>query len=142
VNTIGIVSGFFNPLHVGHLDYLEKAKEHCDFLVAIINSDYQVKLKGSVPFMPLVHRMRIVSALGCVDMTHASSSEDGTVSKDIEDIFAIFENNDRFRFFNSGDRDIENTPEIGICSKLGIQLMILDQPKVESSSNLLKDVGK
>ena len=48
---IAIVSGYFNPLHVGHLDYLETAKKISDKLIVIVNNDHQVSLKGSTPFM-------------------------------------------------------------------------------------------
>jgi cytidyltransferase-like protein len=57
------VSGYFNPLHVGHLDMIEKARKLGDKLVVIVNNDYQVKLKGSVPFMTLADRVRIIGAL-------------------------------------------------------------------------------
>jgi D-beta-D-heptose 7-phosphate kinase/D-beta-D-heptose 1-phosphate adenosyltransferase len=141
VKKIGIASGYFNPLHAGHLDYLEAAKEQCEFLVVIVNNDIQVGLKKSIPFMPLIDRIRIVKALGCVDMTLASISTDETVISDLEVLDATFnvEGADMcsLRFFNSGDRDAENTPEFETCSKLGIQLRILDQPKVESSSSLI-----
>ena len=64
---IAIVSGYFNPLHVGHLDYLQAARELADKLIVIVNSDYQVTLKGSTPFMTQSDRLKIVKALECVD---------------------------------------------------------------------------
>ena len=63
---IVVVSGYFNPLHVGHLDYLESAKKLGDFLIVIVNNDDQVKIKGSTPFMSLEDRIRIVKSLDCV----------------------------------------------------------------------------
>ena len=48
---IGIISGYFNPLHTGHLDYIESANRNCDLLYVIVNSDEQVKIKGIEPFM-------------------------------------------------------------------------------------------
>ena len=56
------VSGYFNPLHVGHLEMIEKAKKLGDYLVVIINNDNQVKIKGSVPFMSEDDRVKILSA--------------------------------------------------------------------------------
>ena len=60
---IAIVSGYFNPLHVGHLDYMGSAKELADKLIVIVNSDYQVTLKGSTPFMREEDRIRIIKSL-------------------------------------------------------------------------------
>ena len=47
-----IISGYFNPLHSGHLDYIESAKEKGDYLIVIVNNDKQVEMKGSVQFIP------------------------------------------------------------------------------------------
>ena len=57
------VSGYFNPMHIGHLEMLEKAKKLGDYLVVILNSDYQVGLKGRVPFMAEKDRKKIVKAI-------------------------------------------------------------------------------
>ena len=62
-----VVSGYFNPIHSGHLDYLEQAKKLGDYLVVIVNSDKQVEMKGSDPFMNEYERLKIVRALRCVD---------------------------------------------------------------------------
>ena len=64
---IGIVSGYFNPIHYGHIEYINSAKENCDWLVAIVNSDYQRTLKGSKEFMDEIHRINIVKNLKSVD---------------------------------------------------------------------------
>ena len=64
---IGIVSGYFNPIHRGHLEYINAAKKECDFLVVIVNNDLQVKLKKSKVFMDENHRFEIVSNLKATD---------------------------------------------------------------------------
>ena len=80
---VGIVSGYFNPVHTGHLDYLEGARRECDILYVIVNNDHQVALKGSKQFMDDNARLRIVNALSCVDKAMVSVDEDGTVVRSI-----------------------------------------------------------
>ena len=70
-------------MHRGHLDYIESAKQNCDLLYVIVNSDEQVEIKGSVPFMCEKDRQRIVSALKPVDRTLIAKDKDGTVVKSI-----------------------------------------------------------
>jgi D-beta-D-heptose 7-phosphate kinase/D-beta-D-heptose 1-phosphate adenosyltransferase len=106
------VSGYFNPLHVGHLEMIERAKKLGDRLVVIVNNDYQVKLKGSVPFMPQADRLRIVKALRDVDQVFLSIDQDKSVCKSLAkikpDIFA-----------NGGDRhSIGDVPEYPLCRRL------------------------
>jgi len=85
-----VISGYFNPLHVGHLDYISSAKALGDILVVIVNSDDQVKIKGSVPFMNEKDRFRIVSNLKDVDYTYTSTDEDGSVSNSLLSIYYLF----------------------------------------------------
>lgn len=73
-----MVSGYFNPLHYGHVEYINAAKINCDYLIAVVNSDSQVKLKGSIPFMDEVHRTNIVRNLKSVDECIISIDEDKT----------------------------------------------------------------
>jgi len=58
-----IVSGYFNPIHKGHLEYFQNAKTHADYLFVIVNSDYQRELKGSKPFQEEEERMNIIIIL-------------------------------------------------------------------------------
>ena len=110
------VSGYFNPMHVGHLEMMEKAKKLGDRLVVIVNNDYQVKLKGRVPFLNQKDRMKIVSAIKWVDKVFLSIDRDSSVSKSLAkvkpDIFA-----------QGGDRKHGNIPtsETDICRKLNIR---------------------
>ena len=88
-----IVSGYFNPLHKGHIEYFHKAKEHADLLIVIVNNDYQRKLKKSEEFMLEDERLSIIKELKIVD--HALISIDNTsdVSSTIEKINLEFYNN-------------------------------------------------
>jgi cytidyltransferase-like protein len=63
MSRVVIISGYFNPLHVGHLDYIESAKKLGDSLIVIVNNEAQVELKGSVPFMTEEDRLRIVKIM-------------------------------------------------------------------------------
>jgi cytidyltransferase-like protein len=140
--TYGIVSGYFNPVHRGHIDYFEEAQRNCDYLFAIINNDAQVKIKGSKTFMDELERQRIISSIKYVDEAIVSMDKDSSVSKTIKFITTIVERKDGdyiIRFFNSGDRDPNNYnfSEQDICEKYGVIPSFLDLPKVNSSSGLL-----
>ncbi|MFA4942486.1 MAG: adenylyltransferase/cytidyltransferase family protein [Patescibacteria group bacterium] len=125
------VSGYFNPLHVGHLEMIAKSKKLGDKLVAIVNNDYQVKLKGSFPFMSQTDRLKIVGALRDVDEVFLSIDQDATVCRSLAkvkpDIFA-----------NGGDRkSLNDVPEFPICSKLGIKMVDGLGKKIRASSKLI-----
>jgi cytidyltransferase-like protein len=131
------VSGYFNPLHVGHLEMIQKAKKLGDRLVVIINNDHQVKLKGSVPFMSEQDRIKIVKALRDVDDVFLSIDKyqlpNGAVpvikslAKVKPDIFA-----------NGGDRkSLNDVPEYDICQKLNIKMVDGLGKKIRASSVLI-----
>jgi len=123
-------SGYFNPLHKGHVEYLEKAKSLGDKLVVIVNSDYQRALKQSKVFMLEDERMAIVSALRCVDEVILSIDKDGTVCDTLAlvkpDVFA-----------KGGDRFASEIPEAKVCQELGIEMVDGLGEKIQSSSWLL-----
>jgi len=141
---VGIVSGYFNPIHTGHLDYIEGAKRMCTKLYVIVNNDRQVELKGSTKFMSEESRVRIVGALRAVDRAILSVDDDPSVVKSIK---KIYEENQYdpfiygFTFMNGGDREEGNTPESDFCEKNGISLLYnVGGGKTESSSTLLNGV--
>ena len=140
---IGIVSGYFNPIHRGHLEYINAAKQECDFLVVIVNNDLQVKLKGSKEFMDEDHRVEIVNNLKSTDMGVLSIDNSPSVAQTIGFIRSLFpEEYNRFTFYNSGDRNpnTTNSKEDLICMQLGIKTKFLDLPKIYSSSELKNSV--
>lgn len=123
-------SGYFNPLHKGHVEYLERAKTLGDKLIVIVNNDFQVKLKGSKEFMDEQERLQIVRSLNCVDMAILSADTDPTVCKTLwlvrPDIFA-----------KGGDRFTYEIPESKVCRELGIAIVDGLGDKIQSSSWLL-----
>jgi len=131
------VSGYFNPMHVGHLEMMEKAKKLGDRLVVIVNNDYQVKLKGRVPFLKQADRLKIISAIRWVDKVFLSIDRDPSVSKSLAkvkpDIFA-----------QGGDRKHGNIPtsETDICRKLNIRRVDGLGKKIRSSSVLIAQAVK
>tara|TARA_Y100000996_G_scaffold391828_1_gene354102 strand:- start:997 stop:1434 length:438 start_codon:yes stop_codon:yes gene_type:complete len=141
---VGIISGYFNPLHTGHLDYIEGAKEKCDLLYVIVNSDHQVGLKGSKKFMDEDSRLRIVRALGCVQKAMISIDNDGTVVRSIAKIHKEYCDDpfvDGIYFMNGGDRKEGNTPESDFCEQNNVHLIYnVGGGKTQSSSTLLSSV--
>ena len=140
---IGIVSGYFNPIHRGHLEYINAAKKECDFLVVIVNNDLQVRLKGSKEFMDEEHRVEIVNNLKSTDMAVTSIDNNRSVAETIRFIRGLFpEEYNTFTFYNSGDRnpDATNSKEDIMCHQLGIKTKFLDLPKIYSSSELKNSV--
>tara|TARA_A100001515_G_scaffold117538_1_gene99572 strand:- start:111 stop:551 length:441 start_codon:yes stop_codon:yes gene_type:complete len=141
---VGIISGYFNPIHTGHLDYIEGARKKCDLLYVIVNNDYQVELKGSAKFMSEESRVRIVRALESVDRAIVSVDDDPTVVKSIAKIYSENRDDpfiDGFYFMNGGDRGGNNTPEANFCELNKIELIYnVGGEKTESSSNLIESV--
>lgn len=133
-----IVSGYFNPLHKGHIDYFNSAKSLGEKLFVIVNNDNQRKNKGSKEFMLEDERELIISNLELVDKTYISIDKDGTVKKTIEMIYKELKNNYEIFFANGGDQTNQSIPERHICKKLGISLLDNLGDKIQSSSWLLK----
>jgi D-beta-D-heptose 7-phosphate kinase/D-beta-D-heptose 1-phosphate adenosyltransferase len=124
------VSGYFDPIHIGHLEYLTKAKELAGEngkLIVIVNSDNQAMLKKGKPFMNEKERVEIVKALRVVDEVYLSIDDDRTVCKTIQSIPIT-------HFVNGGDQNNDTIPEKPICEKLGIILVDGLGDKIQSSS--------
>ncbi len=133
-----IVSGYFNPIHKGHLEYFLNAKQHADKLFVIVNNDHQRALKGSKEFQDENERLFIVSQIKPVDEAFLSIDKDRTVRKSIEKIVNDHSDNFDFIFANGGDQDNQSIPEAEICNELDVKLLDGLGDKIQSSSWLLK----
>ncbi|MDA8948979.1 adenylyltransferase/cytidyltransferase family protein [Flavobacteriaceae bacterium] len=133
-----IVSGYFNPLHKGHLELFEKAKASGDQLWVIINSDLQRELKGSKEFMLEDERLIIVSAIGIVDKALISIDKDKTQCATLAHLADKYSTDYKLYFANGGDQNNESIPEVPVCKEKGIGLLEGLGDKIQSSSWLLK----
>ena len=132
-----IVSGYFNPIHKGHVEYFQNAKKLADELFVIVNSDYQRSLKGSKEFQDEQERIFIVSNIKSVNKAILSIDQDRTVCRTIEKIADEYGQNYLLSFANGGDQNNDTIPEKPICEKLGITLVDGLGGKIQSSSWLL-----
>jgi cytidyltransferase-like protein len=133
-----IVSGYFNPIHKGHIAYFNNAKALADELFVIVNNDHQRALKGSTEFQQEQERVFIISNIKSVDHSILSIDQDRTVCKTIEKIALDFGNDYELSFANGGDQNNNTIPEISICDQMGIILVDGLGDKIQSSSWLLK----
>ena len=133
-----IVSGYFNPIHKGHLDYFINAKAFADMLLVIVNNDHQRALKGSKEFQKEDERMIIVSNIKAVDKAILSIDKDRTVCATLQMIAEEFGSEFELAFANGGDQNNDTIPERPICEELDITLIDGLGNKIQSSSWLLK----
>ena len=133
-----IVSGYFNPIHKGHIEYFQKAKSLADELFVIVNSDFQRELKKSKFFQDESERVLIVSNIKSVDKVFLSIDRDRTVCCTIKKIFNTHSSEYKLLFANGGDQNNDTIPEKDICKELGIKLIDGLGDKIQSSSWLLK----
>ena len=133
-----IVSGYFNPLHKGHLELFEKAKKEGDVLWIIVNSDLQRQLKGSKAFMEENERLTIVSAIKYIDKALISIDKDKTQCATLAYLAYKFSSEYQLYFANGGDQNNDSIPEVLVCVEKGIGLIEGLGDKIQSSSWLLK----
>ena len=132
-----IVSGYFNPIHIGHLEYFNKAKALADELFVIVNNDLQRGLKGSKEFQNEEERLLIVQNIKAVDKAIISLDTDRTVCASIKSLYDTFGAAYDLGFANGGDQNNTTIPEAAICEELGIELIDGLGDKIQSSSWLL-----
>lgn len=134
-DTVVVTSGYFDPLHRGHLELFSRAKKLGTKLIVIVNNDDQAKLKKGFSFMPAKERLAIISSLKMVDKAILCIDKDRTVCKTLESLKPHI-------FAKGGDSTLDNVPEKEICEKFGIRLALGLGDKIQSSSWLLKKIKK
>jgi D-beta-D-heptose 7-phosphate kinase/D-beta-D-heptose 1-phosphate adenosyltransferase len=139
IKTLVIASGYFNPVHKGHIDYLTQSKELGDKLFVIVNNDQQREMKGSKEFMNEDERKLVIETLKPVDWAVVSIDKDNRqVDKSIEMIHMLYKDEfENFIFTNGGDQTEQTIAEDVICRKLGIKMVFGLGDKIQSSSWLL-----
>jgi cytidyltransferase-like protein len=133
-----IVSGYFNPLHKGHIEYFHLAKSNGDKLFVIINNDQQRELKKSKKFMLEDERVLIINELAISDKAILSIDKDRTVCKTLKEIHRTYNEKFDLYFANGGDQNNDSIPESNVCKDLGIKLIDQLGSKIQSSSWILK----
>jgi len=133
-----IVSGYFNPIHKGHLEYFNNAKAIADQLFVIVNNDQQRELKGSKEFQDENERLIIVSNIKAVDKAILSIDTDRTVRETIKMIAEQFGGEFELGFANGGDQNNDTIPERSVCEEMNVALIDGLGDKIQSSSWLLK----
>ena len=138
-----IVSGFFNPLHGGHLDMIEAANLMGDKLIVVVNNDTQQVMKKDKIILPEQNRARLIGALRAVDEVAISVDKDLTVIKTLQSL-AVQHPNDELIFANGGDRDSEKAiPETETCRKYDIKMVfgVGGVEKADSSTRINQALG-
>ena len=141
--TLVIVSGYFSPLHCGHLDYLEAGASLGDRLIVIVNNDLQQKKKKGKVILPQQDRLRIVKALSIVDEACVAIDDDSSVKKTIESI-ALKNQQFNLIFANGGDRNQpSDIPEVDVCKEHKIELIFGagGSTKRDSSTRINTELG-
>ena len=131
-NPTVLVSGGFDPVHVGHIRMIRDAAEYGDVIV-IANSDAWLHRKKGFNFMDFKSRYEILDAIKGVIIVDSVDDSDGTVCEALRRHKPTY-------FANGGDRGKNNTPEVLLCKELGIELLwgVGGEEKIQSSSDLVK----
>ena len=129
-----MVSGGFDPVHIGHIRMILDAARHGDVIVVANSDDWLFRKKGFV-FMEFEQRAEILAAIKGVVKVSGVDDTDGTVCEAIRRLKPNV-------FANGGDRRKNNTPEQDVCEELGVQMLwaVGGEDKANSSSDLVERV--
>jgi cytidyltransferase-like protein len=130
------VSGYFNPIHVGHVRMFQDAKALGTKLIVIVNNDKQAFAKKGKIIVPEDHRLEMVKSIKWVDDAIIAIDEDRSVCESLRKIKPHI-------FANGGDRSQDNIPEDVVCAELGIEMIdnVGKGGKVDSSTDIMKRAG-
>jgi cytidyltransferase-like protein len=140
---IAIVSGYFNPLHIGHIRMMHAARELGDMLIVIVNNDDQQMLKKGRIILPENDRVEVVENIRVVDMVMLSTDVDGSVRMSLAEVRSKFPG-DRLVFANGGDRrNADEIAEADVCTQLGIEIQfgVGGNDKADASSRIIGALG-
>ena len=137
MNTIVIVTGGFDPIHSGHIEYLKAAKTLGDILVVGVNSDEWLVRKKGQAFMPLDERVSIIKNLKMVDDCIVFDDTNGDAIDAINRVKNLYPDN-RYIFANGGDRTASNIPEMSV-KNVEFEFGVGGTNKKNSSSWILTD---
>ena len=127
------ISGYFDPIHKGHIEYIKLAKQLGDKLIVILNNNEQARLKKGNFFLPLEDRKAVLESIKYIDEVFISIDYNLSVCKSLEFLKPQV-------FANGGDRNQGNIPEREICKQLNIEMIDALGKKVQSSSNILNSI--
>ena len=139
MNKIIILSGGFDPVHIGHIRMFKAAKEMWGTVIVGVNSDLWLSRKKGKPFMLESERIEILKSIKYIDSTLSFNDSDDSACDLIQKVIQIYNKDDVEIFFgNGGDRTSETTPEIEFCNKNNIKMLWdIGGGKIQSSSDLI-----
>ena len=139
IPTVVIVTGGFDPIHSGHIEYFKLAKQLGDVLVVGLNSDDWLTRKKGRPFMPFDERYSVVSNLKMIDRVISFNDNDGSAINAIQIVREIYPDS-KIIFANGGDRTKENIPEMGV-NDANVEFIfgVGGENKMNSSSWILEE---
>lgn len=141
--SICIVSGGFDPVHIGHKRYFADANKYGALKIIINSDEWLIRKKGYV-FMPWEDRRELLEYMTGEDGIYSGGDDDGSVCSTILKIWREYHLVvDKIYFAKGGDRTLENTPEVALCEELGIECVWgCGGGKIRASSELVREAVK
>tara|TARA_Y100000590_G_C15438842_1_gene908062 strand:+ start:224 stop:670 length:447 start_codon:yes stop_codon:yes gene_type:complete len=139
-----ILSGGFDPVHIGHLRMFKSAKQQDAIVIAGVNSDAWLSRKKGKPFMIESERMEILDGFKYIDYVYSFDDSDETACDLIRKVIELYKDKEEIKIFfgNGGDRTTDTTPEMEFCKKNGVEMLWgLGGGKIQSSSELIKEAN-